>query len=80
MSPRKIKISAFEIEKIELPKVHFRIACSKGTYIRSIAYDFGRKLKNGAHLSKLCRTKIGDYQLKDALEIDQFVQELWPNE
>ena len=57
---RKVIISEFEITKIELPKVAFRVVCSKGTYIRSLANDFGKALKNGAHLSALRRTKIGD--------------------
>ena len=77
LNPRSIVISSFQIEKIEMPNVHFRIACSKGTYIRSIAFDFGKKLTNGGHLSKLCRTKIGDYSLDNALEIEQFVENLW---
>lgn len=69
---RKISISAFEITKIELPLVHFRIACSKGTYIRSIAHDFGKALHNGAHLSSLRRTKIGKFSVEDARTIEQF--------
>ena len=77
LNPRAIVISSFEIEKIEMPHVHFRITCSKGTYIRSIAFDFGQKLNNGGHLSKLCRTKIGEYSLSNALEIEQFVENLW---
>jgi len=77
LSPRSILISSFSIEKIEMPNVYFRISCSKGTYIRSIAYDFGVKLENGGHLSQLCRTKIGDYSLASAHEIDGFVKNLW---
>ncbi|MBL4625001.1 MAG: tRNA pseudouridine(55) synthase TruB [Flavobacteriales bacterium] len=77
LNPRSIVISLFEIEKIELPDVYFKITCSKGTYIRSIAFDFGQKLDNGGHLSKLCRTKIGDYNLENAFEIEQFVENLW---
>ena len=77
LSPRSILISSFSIEKIEMPNVYFRISCSKGTYIRSIAYDFGVKLENGGHLSQLCRTKIGDYSLANAHEIDGFVKNLW---
>ena len=69
---RKITISAFEITKIELPLVYFRIACSKGTYIRSIAHDFGKVLQNGAHLSSLRRTKIGNFSVEDAITIEQF--------
>ncbi len=58
---RKITISTFEITKIDLPKVNFKVVCSKGTYIRSLAYDFGLALNSGAHLSELRRTKIGDF-------------------
>jgi tRNA pseudouridine55 synthase len=64
---KEIKISNFEILKIENLNVHFRINCSKGTYIRSIARDFGEKLESGAHLIELRRTKIGDYNVEQAL-------------
>ncbi|MBO5963738.1 MAG: tRNA pseudouridine(55) synthase, partial [Bacteroidales bacterium] len=57
---RKINISEFEITGINMPEVHFRIRCSKGTYIRSIARDFGKRLNSGAYLSTLCRTESGD--------------------
>ena len=73
---RKISVHSFEITTIEMPKISFEIMCSKGTYIRSIAYDFGAALESGAHLSKLCRTAIGDYQLKDALDIVSFEKQL----
>lgn len=69
---RTVNISEFEITKIELPKVHFRVVCSKGTYIRSLAHDFGKELNSGAYLSSLRRTRIGDYQIEDALSIDSF--------
>ncbi len=65
---RKITISTFEITKIELPKVTFRVVCSKGTYIRSLAVDFGKALNSGAHLSGLRRTKIGNFKVNRALE------------
>ena len=58
---REVHISAFEITGIDLPDVHFRVACSKGTYIRSLAHDFGKALNNGGHLSALRRTKIGEF-------------------
>lgn len=67
---REVTISDFDITKIELPLVYFRIVCSKGTYIRSIARDFGEALGVGAHLSSLCRTRIGDYTLSQALDIN----------
>ncbi|MBX2827218.1 MAG: tRNA pseudouridine(55) synthase TruB [Flavobacteriaceae bacterium] len=69
---RTIHISAFEITNIEMPHVDFRVACSKGTYIRSLAHDFGKVLNNGAHLSALRRTKIGDFDVKDAVSIEDF--------
>lgn len=65
---RKITIETFEITKIDLPKVEFRVVCSKGTYIRSLAYDFGKALNSGAHLSALRRTKIGDFSVVNAME------------
>lgn len=70
LAAKPITISEFEITKIEMPEVHFRIACSKGTYIRALARDLGVALTNGAYLSALCRTRIGPYQLKDAWELD----------
>jgi len=73
---RKVSVHAFDITEIEMPKVSFEIKCSKGTYIRSIAYDFGLALNSGAHLSKLCRTAIGDYQLADALDVSNFEKQL----
>ena len=73
---RKVSVHAFNIITIEMPKVSFEIKCSKGTYIRSIAYDFGTALNSGAHLSKLCRTDIGDYQLVDAIDVSDFEKQL----
>ena len=69
----------FEIVKVVMPDVHFRIRCSKGTYIRSIAHDFGKALKSGAHLSSLRRTKVGDYDVKKSLSIDDFIKEVEDN-
>ena len=71
LKPRDVHMHKFEITSINLPEVSFRIVCSKGTYIRSIARDFGNELKVGAYLSALCRTRIGPFLLSDALEIDQ---------
>lgn len=68
---REVMISEFEITSIALPLVEFRIVCSKGTYIRSLARDFGLALNSGAHLSALCRTRIGNFELKDAIEITE---------
>ena len=69
---RTVEISEFEILKIDLPKVHFRVVCSKGTYIRSLANDFGKALGSGAHLSELRRTKIGLFKVEDATDIETF--------
>lgn len=65
---RTIHIYDFEITRIELPEVDFRVSCSKGTYIRSLARDFGEKLNSGAYLTNLRRTAIGDYRVEDALQ------------
>ncbi|MAM29759.1 MAG: tRNA pseudouridine(55) synthase TruB [Flavobacteriaceae bacterium] len=69
---RSVHISTFEITNIDLPNVSFRVACSKGTYIRSLAHDFGKALNNGAHLSALRRTKIGDFTVDKAVSIEEF--------
>ena len=69
---RPTTIYEFDITNIALPNIEFRIKCSKGTYIRSIAYDFGKALQSGAHLTQLCRTKIGDYTIADAQLPDNF--------
>tara|TARA_B100000795_G_scaffold79384_1_gene56898 strand:- start:335 stop:1039 length:705 start_codon:yes stop_codon:yes gene_type:complete len=73
---RKVTIHSFDIRGVKIPKVSFEIKCSKGTYIRSIAHDLGAALNSGAHLSKLCRTSIGDYQLVDALDVSDFEKQL----
>jgi tRNA pseudouridine55 synthase len=73
---RKITISAFEITRINLPEIDFRVVCSKGTYIRSLAHDFGKALQSGAHLSALRRTKIGDFDVKDAISPEAFGESL----
>jgi len=72
LEPRKIFIQEFEIGQIELPLVHFRVVCSTGTYIRSLANDFGEHLACGAYLSSLCRIRIGEFKLEDALSIEEF--------
>ena len=68
---RSIIVESFEITKIELPNISFKIKCSKGTYIRCIANDFGKALKSGAYLTELCRTKIGSYDINDAISINE---------
>lgn len=69
---RRVTISEFEITTVELPIIHFRVVCSKGTYIRSLAHDLGKALHSGAHLSSLKRTKIGDYNVNKALTPEEF--------
>ena len=73
---REINISYFEITRIAMPEVDFKVRCSKGTYIRSLAFDFGEGLKSGAHLSALRRTKIGDYNVDNAQSLDGFIAEI----
>lgn len=70
LKPREVEVREFEITSIALPQVNFRISCSKGTYIRSLARDLGEKLGVGAYLSQLCRTRIGNFKLEDAVSID----------
>ena len=76
MDPRPITISAFEITSIEKPKIYFRVVCSTGTYIRSLANDYGQALGCGAYLSELRRTRIGEFLVDDALSIDDFMEEV----
>jgi len=76
VNPKQITISAFEITGLRLPYVDFRVSCSKGTYIRAMARDFGKALNCGAHLSALCRTRIGHYHLRDAYELDDLKKSL----
>jgi tRNA pseudouridine55 synthase len=76
LEPRKLTIYTFEITAYEPPLVHFRVVCSTGTYIRSLANDFGADLGCGAYLSSLRRTKIGNFSVDDALTIAQFEENL----
>jgi len=76
LEPRPVTIFEFEITNIALPKVEFRVVCSTGTYIRSLANDFGKALGVGAYLSKLCRTRIGIFALTDAQSLQQFEDEI----
>ncbi len=69
---RKTTIHEFEITRIALPEIDFRVVCSKGTYIRSLAFDFGKALGSGAHLIALRRTKIGNYDVENAMDITSF--------
>jgi len=74
LTPRPITIHYFKLTRIDLPRVDFEVRCSKGTYIRSLAHDFGQALNSGAHLSALRRTAIGDYKVEQALTVDQMIQ------
>ena len=74
--PREIEILDFEITNIELPKVAFRVVCSKGTYIRSLAHDYGKALQSGGYLSALRRTKIGDYHVNNGITPNEFKENL----
>ena len=76
INARTVTIAEFEITNIDLPKVDFKVVCSKGTYIRSLAFDFGNALKSGAHLSALRRTKIGDFSVDNANSVDDFIKNL----
>lgn len=73
---KTIEIKEFEITRIALPEVDFRVVCSKGTYIRSLARDFGLALGSGAHLTALCRTRIGEFKLSEAMSLEKFEEEL----
>lgn len=74
IEPRTVHIYEFEFTRIELPQVEFRVKCSKGTYIRSLAHDFGKALGSGGYLGSLCRTKIGEYSLENAWDLEKLVE------
>lgn len=76
MEPRKITIKEFEITRIEFPVVEFRVVCTTGTYIRSLAFDFGNALGCGAHLSSLRRTRIGNFNVSDAMTVEDIVLDI----
>ncbi|WP_299284474.1 tRNA pseudouridine(55) synthase TruB [uncultured Mucilaginibacter sp.] len=73
---RKVTVNEFEITRTELPEIDFRVVCSKGTYIRSLVHDFGAALNNGAYLSKLTRTRSGNFNLTDAYEVMELVNHI----
>ena len=79
IEPRKIFIESFNITNFQNQKVDFEVQCGKGTYIRSLANDFGKALNSGAHLSSLRRTKIGDFSINDAIKINEFIESLKKN-
>lgn len=76
VDPRQITIETFEITKIDLPTVEFRVVCSTGTYIRSLVHDFGQALGVGAYMSGLRRTKIGEFNVQDAIEWEVLQKEI----
>ncbi len=75
IKPREVKVSLFEIDSENFPEINFRITCSKGTYVRSLVRDFGNLLDSGAFLSSLRRTRIGDYRIADAYQIEEFIKQ-----
>ena len=76
LKSRKIRIYKFEIIQLILPEIHFRVVCSKGTYIRSLAKDLGEKLGVGGYLKELVRTQVGEYKLENALLPDQVIDQI----
>jgi tRNA pseudouridine55 synthase len=76
LAARPVRISVFELTRIELPVVDFRVVCSTGTYIRSLANDFGAELGCGGYLSSLRRTRIGPYSVEEALPVDEWVSRI----
>ena len=76
LEPRKVTIKAFEITNLVLPVISFKVVCTTGTYIRSLANDFGVALGCGAYLSSLCRTRIGAFTLEEAMTLDDFIIEI----
>ena len=76
VKPRPVSIYKFELTRTEMPEVDFLIKCSKGTYIRSIAHDFGKELESGGHLTALCRTKIGEFSVEKAWDLEELIEKL----
>ena len=76
VEPRRVSIREFEITGVQLPVVHFRVVCSTGTYIRSLANDFGAALGCGGYLSSLCRTRIGEHKLEEAFTMEQWDEKI----
>ncbi len=74
---REIIIHDFLIKSVNFPEIEFSLTCSKGTYIRSLAHDFGKELGTGAHLSELRRTFIGDYSVDNSLKLMEFIRNIW---
>lgn len=74
IKPREVTVTLFEVDAAHFPEIHFRIVCSKGTYIRSLVRDFGVLLQSGAYLSALRRTRIGDYHVDNSFQLEAFIQ------
>ena len=74
LEPRPVTIKEFTITQIDLPEVFFKVVCTTGTYIRSLANDFGASLRVGGYLSRLCRTRIGEFRVEDAMSMEEFEQ------
>jgi tRNA pseudouridine55 synthase len=74
LSARRINVREFELFNFNLPQAEFRVVCSKGTYIRSLAHDLGKAVNNGAYLSSLRRTRIGEFKIEDAMGVPEFVK------
>ncbi|HMK07127.1 MAG TPA: tRNA pseudouridine(55) synthase TruB [Flavobacterium sp.] len=79
IASRKTTIHEFEVTRIALPEIDFRVVCSKGTYIRSLAFDFGKAMNSGSHLTALRRTKIGDYTVENAMDVTLFEDSIAPD-
>ena len=73
LEPRQVRIQRFEMTKCTLPEIEFIVDCSKGTYVRSLAHDLGKELRCGGYLSALHRTRIGDYRIEDAWQLDKLI-------
>jgi tRNA pseudouridine55 synthase len=73
IKPRIVTVKTFEIDPTDFPKINFKIVCSKGTYIRSLVRDLGIKVDSGAYMSALCRTRIGEFKIENAHDLDSFV-------
>lgn len=76
MKPSRISITSLDLDTISYPEIDFKLVCSKGTYVRSLAHDFGSKLNSGAHLTRLRRTRIGEYSVADAFNIDEAIKHI----
>ncbi|MFN8287860.1 MAG: tRNA pseudouridine(55) synthase TruB [Chitinophagales bacterium] len=76
LKARQVHIPEFELTRVELPEIDFRVKCSKGTYIRSLAHDFGKALNSGAYLKTLCRTKVGEFSLAEAHSLEDMLKKI----